>query len=241
VRTRRRQREADVAEARGEARIAAATLARLLGGVPGTVYRPLDAPAAPPPLAADEPGWIERALRERPVLRAAAERVEALRRAARLEGRGLLPDLGVYAQARDDRNAFSGGAQSYAVGVGLRWSVLDPARPRREAAAQAELRAAEHEARAALDQVRLEAAAAHRRARAARERWAAAAGGAEDGREALRVVQERRRAGLATLTDELETEAQSLQAELLELRAAAGAALADAALDRAAGVGGGAQ
>ena len=74
-----------------------------------------------------------------------------------------------------------------------------------------------------------------RRAQAARERYAAAAGGAEEGREALRVVQERRQQGMATLTDELETEAASLAAEVEELRAASDAALADATLLRAVG------
>jgi len=59
--------------------------------------------------------------------------------------------------------------------------------------------------------------------------------GTAEGREALRVVQERRQAGMATLTDELETEAASLAAELGELSAAADTALADAALARAAG------
>jgi outer membrane protein TolC len=49
------------------------------------------------------------------------------------------------------------------------------------------------------------------------------------------VVHERRRQGLATLTDELETETASLEAELDELRAATEAAIADAALHRAAG------
>jgi outer membrane protein TolC len=49
------------------------------------------------------------------------------------------------------------------------------------------------------------------------------------------VVRERREAGLATLTDELETEAASLGAELHELDAAVEAALADAALRRAVG------
>jgi outer membrane protein TolC len=49
------------------------------------------------------------------------------------------------------------------------------------------------------------------------------------------VIQERRESGIATLTDELETEAASLGAELSEIRAAAEAAIADAALARAAG------
>ena len=52
---------------------------------------------------------------------------------------------------------------------------------------------------------------------------------------ALRVVQERRQAGMATLTDELETEVASLAAELREIEAASDAAIADAALRRAAG------
>ena len=65
---------------------------------------------------------------------------------------------------------------------------------------------------------------------------AAAVGGTEEGREALRVVRERRASGLATLTDELETEAESLAAELEELRTRTEEALAEAALRRAAGV-----
>jgi outer membrane protein TolC len=134
----------------------------------------------------------------------------------------------------DDRGTTASG-RSFVVGASVRWGLLDPARGRRSAAAEAEVRAAENDARAAADQVRLEVETAWRRAAGARERHAAAAGGAEEGREALRVVQERRRSGLATLTDELETEAASLAAELGELSAAAEVTLADAALRRASG------
>jgi len=49
-------------------------------------------------------------------------------------------------------------------------------------------------------------------------------------------MRERRESGLATLTDELETETASLRAQLEELRAATAAAIAVAALERAAGV-----
>jgi outer membrane protein TolC len=118
----------------------------------------------------------------------------------------------------------------------VRWSAFDATRSRRVAAAAADARASQLEARAAADQVRLEVESAWRLATSARQRYAAAAGGADEGREALRVIQERRRAGLATLTDELESETESLAAELQELRAATDAALADAALRRAAGL-----
>jgi len=136
---------------------------------------------------------------------------------------------------QDDRSPASGGSVSGAVGVSLRWNVLDFSRSSRTAAAASEARAADLSAQAVTDQVRLETETAWHRAQAARERYAAAAGGAEEGREALRVIRERRQQGLATLTDELETEAASLGAEIEELRAATEAAIADAALRRAAG------
>jgi outer membrane protein TolC len=237
ARARRRQREADLAERRGDAAVAEATLARLLGAAPGARYVAVDEPPTPAPIASDEPRLVAQALAARPAVEAADERLEGARRGSRVEGRQLLPDVVGWGQLQDDRNSFSDGGQSYAVGAQLRWSPFDPGRGRRSAAAEAERRASEHEARAARDQVGLEAASAFRRAAAARERYAAAAGGAEEGREALRVVQERRRAGMATLTDELETETASLAAELDEIRAAAEVAIADAQLERASGGG----
>jgi outer membrane protein TolC len=235
ARARRREREADLAERRGEAEAALAALARALGAPSGAALDPVEAPSAAPPLAGDLDLWMERALAARPALAAAAEAAEAARQTSRGEEKSRLPDLALWGRLQDDRVDLSGGRQSGSVGLSLRWSAFDPARGHRQAAAAAELDAAAAEARAAADQVRLEVAAAWHRARAARERLAAAAGGAEEGREALRVVRLRRLAGSATLTDELETEAAALAAELQELRAATDAALADAALARAAG------
>jgi outer membrane protein TolC len=169
------------------------------------------------------------------MLAAASERLESAREGASAEHRGLLPDLAVYGQLQDDRNSLSAGRGSGTLGATLRWNAFDPSRSRRLAGAQAELRAAEQELRAAADQARLEVESAFRRAQAARERHAAAEGGALEGHEALRVIRERRQSGLATLTDELETEAASLAAELEELEAAVAVAIADASLRRAAG------
>jgi len=178
--------------------------------------------------------WTQSGLAQRPSLDGARRGQAAAESATRAEHRTLLPDLAVWGQVQDDRNNL-GSNQTGAFGAMLRWNVFDRSRARREAAAAAQARAAERQAQAARDQVRLEIESAWLRARTARERHAAAAGGAEEGREALRVVQERRQAGLATLTDELETEAAALAAELEELRAATDAALADAALEHAAG------
>jgi outer membrane protein TolC len=235
AKARRREREADLAERRSQRRMAQAGLARLLGAPSGVDYAPTDAPPAVAPLEGDEAAWVERALRQRPVVEAARRRTDAAAALAKSERSGILPDVGVFGQLWDNRIQVDDGKQSWAFGVGLKWSPFDPARAKREAAATAEQRAAELEARAAADQVRLEVAMAYRRAVSARERHAAASGGAEEGREAFRVVQERRKAGLSTLTDELETETAALGAALQEIGAAAEVAIADAALRRAAG------
>ena len=235
ARARRREREADLAERLADQRSAAAALARALGAPAGTVYDAVEPASRPAPF--DEPlaGWTARALANRPALTATAAAAEAARQAIQGEDKSRLPNLALWGRLQDNRTGFSGGKVAGGIGVGLRWSAFDPARDRRKAAAEADLSAAELQARAAADQVRLEVETAWHRARAARERSAAAAGGAEEGHEALRVIRERRLAGIATLTDELETEAASLAAELQELRAATEAALADAALERAAG------
>jgi outer membrane protein TolC len=235
VRARRRQREADLAERRAAGEIAGATLTRLLGSDPGVSYAVTETAVSPLPLEGDADWWRSRALAARPSLQAAALLLEAQNWTVRAAERSSRPEIAGWGQVRDDRDGVSTGRGSSALGVQVRWNVLDSTRGKRIAAASQEARAAELEVRAGRDQVRLEVETAWRRAQASRARHAAAAGGAEEGREALRVVRERRQVGLATLTDELETEAASLEAEIDELRAATEAAIADAALRRAAG------
>jgi outer membrane protein TolC len=233
VRARRRQREADLAERRADSQIALATLSRALGTDPNVSYRPTELPSAPPPLEGDNASWLSRALGARPSLRVADERFKAQTFSVKAEERASWPEIAAWGQIQDDRSSSS--AQSGAFGALLRWRLFDPTRGKRVAVASAEAHAADLDARASRDQVRLEVETAWRRAEAARERYAAAAGGAEEGREALRVLHERYQQGMATLTDELETEAASLASELDELRIATEAAIADAALLRAAG------
>jgi outer membrane protein TolC len=235
ARARRREREAELAERRSRERMALAGLARLLGAPDGTSYAPTEAPPTVVPLVGEEAAWVARALRQRPILEAARRKQDAAAAATKHERSGILPDLGAFGQLWDNRISAGDGSQAWAVGVGLRWTPLDPGRSKRRAAASADERAAELDLRAAADQVRFEVQLAYRRATSARERHAAAIGGAEEGREALRVVQERRQAGVATLTDELETESAALGAVLSEITAAAEVAMADAALRRAAG------
>ena len=235
ARTRRRQREADLAQREDDQAAAFAVLGRLMGAEATQTFVLNEEVAKTAPLPGDD-FWTERALNSRAQPRGAADRAEAAAEAQRAEVRGGRPTLGAYGLVQDDRGSLgAAGGQSFAVGAALRWTPFDPTRSRRLAAAAADRRAAENLVRAARDQVRLEVTLAWRRARTARDRYAAAAGGAEEAHEALRVVQERRQAGMATLTDELETESAALAAELEERTASTEVALADAALHRAAG------
>jgi outer membrane protein TolC len=232
ARTRRRQREADVARGHGDEEASLVALARVLG-TEGVRYRPAESLSAATEDDTTLDSWRTRAQTGRALTTIARERGTAAEWARRGEERATLPTLSGYATGFDDR--WSGASRlSYAVGATVRWT-FDPSQPRRIAAARADERAARFEESAAAAEVVTEVETAWVRRSAAREALQAASGGAEEGREALRVVRERRAAGLATLTDELETEAASLSAELDELRARTHLALADAALRRAAG------
>jgi outer membrane protein TolC len=180
--------------------------------------------------------WLEHAA-DRPAVAAARAALAAAEQGALVAARTRRPDLALAAQVQDDRGPLSQGQTTGAAGVYLRWSLFDPQREASRAAADLSVAAAADDLAAALAQARFEIESSWYAAAAAGERLQAARGGTEEGREALRVVRERRGAGLATLTDELETEAAALAAELAELEAAADAAIRAATLERAAGVG----
>ena len=231
VRARRRHLEAQLASRRGERQTALAALALAVGA--GRPVAPAGVPAVPAP-PVDLGAWLARG-EGRPAVAAARSAAASAAELARARRRDDRPDLLLSAQLRDDRGPVSEGQASGLGGVFVRWSPFDPQRaPRRQAADRA-AEAAAADAEAVAAEAGYEIEAAWHGAVAAHERWLAARGGTDEGQEALRVVRERRQAGLATLTDELETEAAALMAELDELAAAAAAAEARATLERAAG------
>jgi outer membrane protein TolC len=234
VRARRRAREADLASQQAELEVAEAMLARLIGAPDGMRFDLTDSAR---PAATLEPleAWKARAATTRPTLLAAQGQRDAAALTLRSEQKASRPEFAAQARLMDDRTS-QGGNQSWAIGAMLRWNFLDGTQAKRVAAAAADERASAEDERAARDRVRFEVEAAYSRLLAANDRLAAAQGGAEEGREALRVIQERRAQGLATLTDELETEAAAFAAELEEINAARSAVLAEAALKRAAGL-----
>jgi outer membrane protein TolC len=234
VRARRREREAELAGRLADVAGAQASLNELLGSDGETMFVPSAIPTPAGGPIEDEASLVAKALANRPGLEALRLRAEAATGAAEADHKARLPELGVFAQLTDDRGG-SEGRQSYAVGGIFRVSLFDPAKNARQAEARLAARAVELDRLAALDDVRRSVRTARERVRSGIAAINAAQGGAEEGQEALRVVQERRREGLATLTDELETEAAALAAQLRELSAQVELAMAEASLDRATG------
>ena len=126
ARARRREREAELAERRGQRRMAQAGLARLLGAQPGsTTSRPRGRPRSAP-LEGDEAAWVERALRQRPVLEAARRKTDAASAFVKNEKNGLLPDIGVFGQLWDNRIQVDDGQAVLGGGGGPEVDALRP-------------------------------------------------------------------------------------------------------------------
>jgi outer membrane protein TolC len=233
ARARRREREAGLALRQSDCEVAEASLRRLIGAPDDARFETIEVSVGG---TGDTPLEVWKARADAsPGLQAARARRDEAAFAIRGEEKSALPELAAEARLRHDRNS-RGARSSWSLGALLRWNVLDAGRGKRIAAASALERAAAEGERAARARVQFEVEAAFSRSRAANDRRIAAKGGAEEGREALRVVRERRLQGLATLTDELETEAAAFAAELEEIDAVRHVALAEAALRRVAGL-----
>lgn len=230
-------------EARNEAAVAEADLARLIDAPEGTMLRldaALDEPAgleAPPVHALIAEARDARADRAALELRtrAALEREEA----AAAGGRPSVAVVSGVDYARPNPRIFpreDTWRESWDVGVALSWSVWDGGRVRAERGEAAQQALATRERLAEFDsvlalQVRqrtLDLSAAH-------AQIAAAADGVRAAAEARRVVQERFAAGVATSTELLDAQVALLQAELDRTRALANARLARARLDHVTG------
>jgi outer membrane protein TolC len=234
ARSRRRQREVERARAASEADFRRTRLRSLIGWDPDRPLR-VEEPPLPPRAEQALEAWIRRGLSSSPEIAAAGAAARAAGEALRAERRAVLPSLEAAGGAQDDRAGFSGGARSASLLLQMRWSVFDPARRFRTAAAGAD-RASAQAARAAAEQaVRLAVEARWRDLRLA---WLSADAAREDrtdGAEVFRVARERWLAGKGPLGDALDAEGELAAASAAEARAGAAVAEALAALERAAG------
>jgi outer membrane protein len=230
-------------EARNQAAVAEAELARLVGLPDGSrleVEAALDDPAGLEVTASE--GLLEAARRARPERAALESRVGAAverQAGAAAGGRPALALVSGVDYARPNPRIFpreDTWHESWDVGVALTWSLWDGGRVRAERAEAAQVSAAARERLAEFDSLlALEVRQRVLDLTSARAQIAASLDAVRAATEAQRVVRERFAAGVATSTELLDAEVALVQADLDRTRALAGARLARARLDRATG------
>ena len=229
-------------EARNQAAVAEADLARLIDAPAGAGLQ-LDAALDAPPQAARAVDALVQDARgarsERSALelriQAAMDRVEA----ARGGRRPAVSLVTGYDYARPNAKIFPRRDEwqdSWDVGVNVSWALWDSGRTAAEAAEASALVTAARERLAAFDEtLALEVRQRQLDLSSARAQIAAAGEGVRSAADSRRVVQERFAAGVATTTELLDAQVALLEAELDRTRALAGARLAEARLERALG------
>ncbi len=224
-----------LAEARGNARVAEANLAFRLGEPMETTYA-LAPLGDPPPLSRERDGWVNasHARRDlegaRKLLQAGELETEALRGA-------LLPRVGLLARHdRVDDRPFGGHGDSTTIAALATFDLFDGGKKRAAiAAAQAEADAGRSDLLRFEEGVRLETRQAYESAAVALERRTTATSALAAAGEAVRIVEERFKAGVVKSTDLLDAATARREAEMRELVARADAWLAHLRLALAAG------
>ena len=237
-------------EARNLRAVADADLHRLLGiETPGRIepVAPLELQAPPGDVAPGDVALVDVALvakarAQRAERRALESRVEAASARAEAAGAAARPQVGVssgYDYARPNARIFPRNRtwrDSWDVSINVSWLLWDGGKQRAEQAEASALARGAATCVAEFDrQVAFEVRQRGLEIDSAREAITAAADGLRSATEALRVVHERFRAGVATSTEVLDAEIAVLQAALDRTRALASARLARARMDRALG------
>lgn len=224
-----------LAEARGNARVAEANLGYRLGEPIGTSYA-LGALDDPPPLSRSREDWIA-ASAGRDDLAGARQLLAAGELEAEARKGGLFPRIGVVGRYDlVDDELFGSNGDSTTVVALASWELFDGGRRRASvAAARAEAEAVHADVERFAEGIRLEAQHAFETAIVALERRATAAAALASAAEALRIVEERFRAGVIKTTDVLDATTDRREAEMRELSARAEAWLAQLRLSLAAG------
>jgi outer membrane protein TolC len=235
VRTRRRDREVDVARARSDAELGRSRLRVLLGWPrDGAIELSSSAPEAE---ALDRPlgDWIAAAAAHSPELEAASAAAAIPREVYRRERLSTWPAVQLFGGYQDERNSFSGGKGSTTVEVRLHWNLWDAGRTSRLSAARYGARASDEMRKSAENAVRLEVEARWRDLEVARLESEAVGAGRREAEEVYRVTRERWEAGKAALVDVLDAEGAAAGAAAAEAKTAARVAMVRASLRRAAG------
>ena len=233
------QRKDREIRAKNGVELARLVLAREMGMAPGAapdVSGSLEEPAAGSEKTAED--WEKSALERRPALQAArlaGDAATSARKSARAE---FGPRLGVFADYERDGISFAGsGGTSWTAGARLDFNIFaGGAQKARLAEAQANESQAKHDLEWLQSGVLLEVRQACLEVSAAAQRAEAARGSADQAKESLRILQNRYEAGLTTITELLRAQSAQLDARTAYLSAVHDWRVAQAELERAAGM-----
>lgn len=168
---------------------------------------------------AESPEVVGAALNSRPELALGDLSVRQAGEGVRGAGNQFLPRADLFGTYGMSDDTLWVNSTDWTVGIKVSVPIFDGGRSARIGQAVASEVAAREGKRAEEDRIRVEAVAAHRRYRAAREKLAVAAGAVAQAAEAHRIVQDRYQVGLTTVTEVLRSENALLMARLGELLA----------------------
>ncbi|MCW5970927.1 MAG: TolC family protein [Blastocatellales bacterium] len=189
-------------------------------GLPLEVSPRLTAALAERTFVADAEGELVRtALANRPDFLRADLEVRAREAAVRGARGEWLPRVDVFTGYGLSGRNLASGSGDYAVGASLTFTIFDAGRSSRISAAEASAAIAEGERDKAANDVRLDVIRAHQNFLSARGRLDFAARSVEQATEAWRIVQDRYREGLSTITEVLRAETAVVRARLGALHA----------------------
>ena len=234
--------ELDRLQAAAAADVAEANLQRLLDLPATSRVEPAESLAAAAPAAADLEALVTEAQAGRAERKALAARVNAAGAIAGAERGARLPQVAVtggYTYANPNRDIVPPTAEwkdTWDVGVGVIWSVLDGGRrSASEARARAQADAVAAQLRELDRAIRLEVTQRALELRTAQARLAVAERSVESAAESRRVAGDRYREGVIPSSELLDAEVAHERASLARTEALAALRLAAASLDRAVG------
>jgi outer membrane protein TolC len=224
------QQEARIA-AEGDADVAWAQLEAAMGAdssSPRVTLQPIDARSYPDGVLADD---IASALKAKPDLKALRQQTLAQGAATKAARDSLAPTVSAYGNwEMDNPNFTGGGGNNWVAGVQLNLDILPLAKRAQLAQQRAAQQKAEAQERAAEQQIRLAVNRAWTEHHTAERIVATAQASMQQSAESLRIVQNRYKAGLATITDLLRAEDAQRRSQNDYWRAVYGNTVAYAAL-----------
>ena len=234
--------ELDRLRAEATAEIAAANLQRLLDLPPATRIEPAEPLATTAAAAPELEALVAQAIAQRPDRAALVARVAATEALSGIERAARLPQLAItggYSYANPNRDIVPPTAtwkDTWDVGIGLSWNVLDfGRRSASQARARSQAEAARQQLRELDRLVRLEVTERVLELRTAQARVAVAERSIESALENRKVAADRYREGVLASSDLLDAEVAYERASLARAEALASLRLAAAGLDRAVG------